>query len=91
MMVESQKSFKLNSQKALFELYTEPHESEIEVNIEIPSVSLHPTLSIPSRREIPGILFRFLIFLLLITAEAGNGSVRPRQKKESYRNILDLG
>lgn len=90
MMVESQKSFKLNSQKALFELYTEPHESEIEVNIEIPSVSLHPTLSIPSRREIPGILFRFLIFLL-ITTEAGNCSVRPRQEKESYRNILDLG
>lgn len=49
MMAESQKNFKINSQRALFELYTKSHESEIGVNIEIPSVSLNPTLSIPSR------------------------------------------
>lgn len=48
MMAESQ-NFKINSQRALFELYTKSHESEIGVNLEIPSVSLNPTLSIPSR------------------------------------------
>lgn len=49
MMVESQKTFKLNSQRALFELYRKPHESENGLNIKIPSVSLNPALSIPSR------------------------------------------
>lgn len=84
MMVESQKSFKLNSQRALFELYTKSHESEIGANMEIPSASLNPTLSIPFRWEIPGILFRFLIFLLLITAEARSCSVRSKQNKIKF-------
>lgn len=87
-MVERQKSFKLNSQRALFELYTKSHESEIGVNIEIPSVCLNPTLNIPSGWEIPGILFRLLIFLLLITAEAGNCSVWPRRKKREVTEIF---
>lgn len=86
MMAESQKSFRFNSQSVLFELWTKLHKSVWGEHTK----SICQSLSTPLYAFHPGekyweyFPFRILLFLLLVTAEGGNCSIRLRQKpKES--------